>query len=173
MIIHPKLSSSLDYLYPIHEDTLHAWRNSPEVFKWCRQNDLITTEGHAKWFKNHQTDPKVKMYLIRAKKQDPAGVCGFTDIDLINQRAEFSLYIAPEKQKQGIGKDALKLLIWHGFNAYPFETIWGESFSGNPAIEMFKSIGFKQEGIRRGFYFRDGVYVDAHLFSIKREELVI
>lgn len=159
---------------------LFTWRNDESIFKWCRQVDLLTEIGHEKWMQSHQLDKTIKMYSIidtnYAGKKDNwnttglVGVCGLTDIDLINQRAEFSLYIGPEFQKKGYAKAALKLLLEIGFSRYPLKTIWGETFEKNPAYNMFLTIGFKPDGTRRSFYFKDGHHIDAHLVSITREE---
>ena len=35
---------------------------------------------------------------------------------------------------------------------------------------LFKDVGFKEEGKRRDFYFKDGEFIDAHIISIKRKE---
>lgn len=110
------------------------------------------------------------MYEILFFGQGPTGVCGLTSIDRVNQRAEFSLYIAPGDQGQGVGEKALKTLCKHGFNNLNLNSIWGESYVGNPAIHMFEKIGFKPEGKRRQHYFRDGKFIDAHIFSLLRSE---
>ena len=150
---------------------LFSWRNDENIFKWCRQVDLLTEVGHEKWMQSHQLDKSIKMYAILNERSDLIGVCGLTDIDLINQRAEFSLYIGPEFQKKGYAKEALELLIETGFSRYPLKTIWGETFDKNPACNMFLSMGFTYEGLRRNFYFKNGKHIDAHLVSITREEL--
>lgn len=148
-----------------------AWRNDPRVFKWCRQNDLINEVAHLKWFEQSSLDPTIKMYAIRTSAFKIVGVCGFTSIDHINKRAEFSLYIGPEHWNNGLGRKSLYSLCEHGFYAYGFNIIWGESYDKNPAIKMFESLGFKHEGTRREFYFRNGQFIDAHLYSIKKDEL--
>lgn len=169
MILHKKFKGlSLDTIDEVKNQIRH-WRNAPEVFTWCRQNDLITETKHKAWLENHEKDPTIKMYLVR-DGSTPIGVCGLTSIDLVNQRAEFSLYIAPEYQGQGYGGKALKLLLWHGFNAYPFNVIWGEVFDSNHALKLFEKVGFKKEGVRRDFYYRNGKFIDAHLISMKRSE---
>jgi RimJ/RimL family protein N-acetyltransferase len=104
------------------------------------------------------------------RQGDLVGVCGLTSIDLINQRAEFSLYIGPEYQGLGYGKAALLTLITHGFRVLNLNCIWGETFNKNPAAEMFEELGFKKEGTRRDFYFRDGRFINAHLYSLLRSE---
>jgi len=160
----------LDTIEAIDLPILRQWRNDPEIYKWCRQNDLINESQQDLWFHNQSMDPKIRMYLIKTILDTPVGVCGLTDIDLINQRAEFSLYIGKEHQRKGYAKEALKALLAKGFSSMPLNLIWGETFDGNPAARLFEEIGFKKEGIRRDFYFKDGKYIDAILYSIKRGE---
>jgi hypothetical protein len=83
------------------------------------------------------------------------------------------LYIGPEHQGQGLGEAALQALCDHGFNVLNLNSIWGEAFDGNPAIKMFERVGFKPEGRRRQFYFREGRYIDAILFSLLRDEYAL
>lgn len=171
MVTLQNLRVSFTTLDVSHLNIIRGWRNNPSVMAWTRQNDLINQLSHERWYKRQSFDPTCKMYLLVDDKQSPIGVCGLTSIDLINRRAEFSLYIEPGSQNLGYGKEALYLLCYHGFCSYPLHIIWGESFAGNPAINIFRKLGFKDEGVRRDFYFRNGKFVDANLFSIKRSEL--
>lgn len=162
-------------LGPLIYDNLElyrSWRNDYEIWKWCRQNDYINEQAHQKWFDRSCESKSIKMYEILCDKKEPkcVGVCGLTDIDMLNRRAEFSLYINPKYQSLGYGKNALKALLKHGFLHYGFQTIWGETFDGNPASSSFEKIGMKKDGTRRNFYFREGRFIDCHLYSITREE---
>jgi RimJ/RimL family protein N-acetyltransferase len=149
-------------------ECMRLWRNEPEIYKWCRQYEPISFESHRGWIESLPKRSDVKMYGIY--DSDWLGVCGLTSVDLINRKAEFSLYIGPEHQGKGYGKAALKTLCAHGFKAIGLNHIFGESFDGNPAIKMFEDVGFKKEGTRRSFYFRDGKFVDAHLYSLLADE---
>ncbi len=149
---------------------LRKWRNHPDVMSWCRQRDMLEMQTHADWLATQAADPSVQMYCVNAPKNGTVGVCGLTDLDPWNRRAEFSLYIGPEFQKNGYGRMALKSLLQHGFNTYGLNVIWGESFDGNPAIKMFEELGMIREGTRRQFYFKNGKWLDAHLYSITAEE---
>ncbi len=120
-------------------------------------------------------DKTVKMYtlVLSSSKDDKArivGVCGFTSIDYVNSRAEFSLYVSPEAQRNQIGTKGLRVLLEHGFKNHGFNVIYGEVFKGNPALGMFLTMGFVDEGTRREFYFRDGQFIDAIMISMKRSE---
>lgn len=157
-------------------DKLLEWRNNQKIFSWCRQNDLLTKDAHSEWLRSLMDRKDVRMYSILKRQANAenvwilVGVCGFTSIDLINRRAEFSLYIGPEHQGQGAAKAALKTLISHGFDNFGLNIVWGESFDGNPAAQLFEKVGFVKEGTRRDFYFRNGKFLDAHLYSIKADE---
>lgn len=165
----------IDYGYGVRLDTINdydlnemrAWRNDKRIWKWCRQPDLIPWRDHKAWFDGNTE----KMYAIRlCRATEIIGICGLTSIDTIARRAEFSLYIGPEHWRKGYARKALKTLFRHGFDNLNLNLIWGETFDGNPAYDLFISLGMKPEGLRREFYFKDGKYIDAHLLSIKRDE---
>ena len=150
-------------------ETIRVWRNNFDIWKWCRQNDLISDTSQKRWFERQDNDSTIHMYMVTAPV-GKVGVCGLTSHDRGNRIAEFSLYIAPEEQKQGFGEMALKTLVTHGFKNLNLHCVWGESFQGNPAIKMFKEVGFKSDGRRRDVYFKDGKYVDAEMFSLLEHE---
>lgn len=156
--------------------TMFRWRNSRQIWQWCRQNDILSWHEHEAWFEKQKTDSTLKMYTIYDNcdqdeaEQKMVGVCGLTSIDQLNRRAEFSLYIGPGLQEMGFGKKALWTLCQHGFKNLGLNCIWGETFNGNPAARMFEGLGFKHEGTRREFYFRDGEFIDAHIFSVLASE---
>ena len=130
------------------------------------------------WFEKQNSDPSIRMYAIGVKtttkageeNTKPVGVCGLTDIDLVNRRAEFSLYIAPHMHKQGLAPIALRLLFGRGFEDLGLNVIWGETFAGNHALKVFERLGMKIEGLRRQFYYKEGTFIDATLVSMTREE---
>jgi RimJ/RimL family protein N-acetyltransferase len=146
------------------------WRNDYSIWKWCRQNDLLSYRSHSNWYEKLVVDPTIKMYSIICYTDNCVGVCGLTDIDRLNQRAEFSLYIGPDYQHKGYAKAALKTLLSHGFMNQNMNVIWGETFEGNHAYDLFLKLGMKHEGTRRQFYFKEGKHIDAHLVSMTRQE---
>jgi RimJ/RimL family protein N-acetyltransferase len=167
------LDLSLAAISRVDLPKLLEWRNDYRIWQWCRQNDLINELSHEAWFEWQAKDPATRMYKLLLKTSGAAnviGVCGLTSIDWQNRRAEFSLYIGPQFQRLGAGKMGLSLLLCHGFDNLGLNLIYGETFDGNPAAKMFEKLGFAKEGTRRNFYWRDGKYVDAHLYSLTREE---
>jgi RimJ/RimL family protein N-acetyltransferase len=150
-------------------EQIRAWRNDPRIWAWCRQMKPVSDLDQEAWFERQSKDSSVQMYSILAEDK-LVGVCGFTSIDLINRRAEFSLYIDPKLAGSGLGTAALKTLFDHGFKQWGFNSIWGETFDDNPAHRIFERVGMIKEGTRRDFYFRNGKFIDAHLYSVKASE---
>jgi RimJ/RimL family protein N-acetyltransferase len=156
--------------YPIIP-MIREWRNNYDIWKWCRQNDLISQDSHGQWVMDLKDRKDVAMYAIRSADL-VVGICGLTDIDRLNQRAEFSLYIEPDQQRKGYATAGLRTLFSHGFLNHNLNVIWGETFFHNPAYELFLSLGMKHEGTRRQFYFKRGLFIDAHLVSMTRAEFM-
>jgi RimJ/RimL family protein N-acetyltransferase len=154
----------------IPQDAL-KWRNDPRVYRWCRQHSPISEAHHTAWLKRIEDDPTLEMFGVHVAMKGPVGVCGLTSIDRVNQKAEFSLYIASDHQGKGYGEKALYTLTRHGHEAFNIVRIWGESFDGNPAIRMFERLGYKYEGALRKAYFREGRFIDSHIYSCLRGEL--
>jgi RimJ/RimL family protein N-acetyltransferase len=163
------------------------WRNDERIYRWCRQSTVLSQEAHRKWRERIENDPSIKMFGIETtvnksrmseiteiewteKTTYQIGVCGFTSIDRQNQSAEFSLYIAPLYQGQGHGKKALEELIRIGFKQMNLNRIWGETFDGNHALNMFFTVGMKSEGVHREAYYKNGKFINAHVVSILRSE---
>ena len=152
-------------------ELLRTWRNSYNIRRFCRQVGLISKLDQDTWFKRQNDDPKIQMFVM--DDNGPLGVCGLTDIDLINKRAEFSLYIGPEHQKKGYGRKALEQLFRFGFYELNLQLIWGETFDNNTAYKLFEKIGMTKEGTRRNFYYKEGMFLGAHLNSITKGEWVL
>ena len=179
MISFPKHNKhiSLVPLDPDHSEEYREARNDYATWRWCRQDEPISELQQDAWMKRQDADPTVKMYEINHMEERcdhdgsplPVGVCGFTDIDYKNQRAEFSLYIMPEFRRKGYAGKSLKVLFRHGFQNLNFNMIWGETMDGNPAATIFEKIGMKNTGYRPDFYFKEGKYWNASFWCMKRE----
>lgn len=159
---------SLDTIEYDDLETMRLVRNDRSVNEWCRQNGLICRQSQGLWWEKLTTDCHKKMYCIRDGKGIHVGVCGLTDIDHFNQRAEFSLLINPDHQRRGLARAALKTLLRHGFLDLNFVVIWGETFDKNPALKLFTSIGMTIDGMRPSHYFKNGKHINAHLVSMTR-----
>lgn len=167
---------SLGTLDGAHKEKIRGWRNDPLVSRYNRQIGLISEAHHSSWFDNLENNKCVLMYGVFAHSPEAGvpnelvGVCGLTGINYIHQRAEFSLYICPKRQRHGLGKPALETLLDHGFQDLNLHKIEGECLRPNHAMKMFLKMGFHHEGTKRGHYYKAGKFWDADIFSILRSE---
>ncbi len=153
---------------------IRSWRNDHRIWRWTRQNDLISDAEQVRWFNRQSDDPTIKMYKIVAEnernKKAPVGVCGLTSINPVNRSAEISLYIAPEAQGRGIAPHAFRCIVLHGFLNLGLNSIYADVFAGNPVTKVLDKVGFRHEGTRRQAYWKDGQFTDAHFYSILAED---
>lgn len=161
----------------VDKERAFQWRNNPAIYKWCRQFEPLQYANHERWFDSLPERTDVRMYTILKEINteyshtlEAVGVCGLTSIDHINRHAEFSLYIDPARHGKGYGERALRTLCAHGFLALGLNHIFGETFDGNPAAHLFEKVGFRKEGTRHQFYFREGKFIDAHLYAVTADE---
>lgn len=169
-------SSHLIGLFPPStedKNLFYEWRNYKSIYKWCRQNDMISRSHHERyWYLVDSAQDKKFWSIVDLRQEKTIGCAGLTDIDYINRRAEFSLYIGKEYQGQGFAKPSLISLFDRGFDTLNLNLIWGECFDGNHAMKIFEDIGMTKEGRRRDFYFKEGRYIGATLYSVTREEWI-
>jgi RimJ/RimL family protein N-acetyltransferase len=155
------------------------WRNHPAINAFTRQNGILSATQMMKWREKIEYDPTIEMFGIEAEISHNIdtvldiiniGTCGLTSISQTHGTAEFSLLINPQYHRQGYGRAALIELLKYGFKNLRLNTIFGETFCGNPALKMFKELGMVEEGTARERYFKNGKYTDSHFVSILARE---
>lgn len=88
-----------------------------------------------------------------------------------NRKAEISILIRKDMRRSGLARQALQLAMDYAFNTLNLHRLEAEVFSYNgPALALFKSLGFVQEGILREARFMDGGYHDIIRFGLLRRE---
>ena len=163
----------LSQVEEFHLSLLLNWRNNPDFRKYYREYRLLTMTHQKRWWRNKiLNDDSWQYFVIKPIDKDKViGVTGLTYIHPIYRSAEFAITIGDLSYSgQGYGSDALRTLIKYGFNEINLNRIWCEVFSNNAALEIYKHIGFKAEGIMRETYFYDGKYWDSHILSMLRSE---
>lgn len=163
------------YLSSVSKDSIEAfrlWRNDPNLRKYFREYREISDLMQEKWYKRiNETDKQVD-FEIRTQNSDKLiGHCGLYYISWTNRVAEFGIYIGDHGYRSGgFGSDALRTLIEYGFNQLNLNRIWCEVYSNNNALDIYKHIGFVEEGLLRQSYYDDGVYWDSHILGLLKED---
>lgn len=88
-------------------------------------------------------------YLFLDNEQNKIGyACYLSVLDEIHL---LNIAVHPNFQKQGVAKQALIKMQNH-FKELSFNCILLEVRESNPAINLYKKLGFQQDGIRKNYY---------------------
>ena len=158
---------------PDSNETLRSWRNNPEIRQYFREHREITRSMQKDWYEkrvhNNPNQYDFEIHDIETKKL--IGHCGLYYVNWIARMAEFSIYVGDmDYRGKGIGSDALRTLIKYGFSQLNLNKIWCEVYSNNSALEIYRKVGFVDEGVLRQNHFKDGAYVDSYVLSMLRSE---
>ena len=179
-------------------EQLRLWRNEEWLRKYFREYREITESMQKAWYENNvaQNDKFVNFEIwakrtaadqIRIIKEFGApaqpirvtdnsrdsliGMCGLYYINFVNRTSEFAIYIGDVRfSRMGYGSDALRTLLKYGFEEMNLHRIWCEVYDGNGAIELYKKLGFVQEGTLRQHTYSGGKYMDSHILGLLKED---
>ena len=92
------------------------------------------------------------------------GSISLWNISWLHQRAEVGIWILPEYWNQGFGKRSLELIKIIAFNHLFLNRLESHvAIQNNRSIKMFKSSGFKEEGVLKEYLNLKGRFQDAML----------
>lgn len=98
---------------------------------------------------------------------------GLVDIQWTNGHGEISLIANPERTRQGVGREAVRLVLEEAFERMALRTVWGECYHSNPSlpfwelmVEVFR--GTSTTWPRRKFW--NGKLWDSLLFTFTAEQ---
>lgn len=153
-----------------------AWLNDPEVISGINLWAPLSLPQEEKWFA-HLLERPVEEHplVIEVQTSDgwtPIGNIALNSIDLKIRSAEAGILIGEKSfWNQGYGREAMQLILHHGFNNLNLNRIFlhvNETNSG--AVKAYENAGFVHEGRMRQAQFQNGQYIDVLLMSVLRSE---
>mgnify|MGYP002621277970 FL=1 len=153
-------------------EQMREWRNDPELRQYFREYREISDFMQNSWYERVSKDQNQVNFEIRDPAKDVLiGHCGLYYIDWRSRHAEFGIYVGHNSYRSsGYGSDALRTLIRYGFNDLNLNKIWCEVYSNNKALDIYRHVGFKDEGILRDKYFNNGRYWDSYMLSMLKKD---
>ncbi|MDQ1088742.1 GNAT family N-acetyltransferase [Siphonobacter sp. SORGH_AS_1065] len=155
---------------------INQWRNDPEVMQYLtNQFRYIGLEADRNWFAYYQQHRNEAVRLAILDEGTLVGTVQLTQIDRMNQQAEYSIMIGEKNhQSKGLGRQATQAILKHGFLDLNLHRIYLTVLPDNErAIRLYESIGFQREGIYRKSLFKNGHFVDVMGMSLLRDEYQI
>jgi len=166
-------------LTPIKREYIESflrWFNDPEITQYLVMYRPLTQMEEEDWFENLKNWQDTIFFSIVVSEEDSSekliGNCGIHNINWKNRVGEVGIAIG-EKQyhNKGFGTEAMELLLEYGFNTVNLNRIELFVYDYNTrAINMYKKLGYTEEGRKRQFIWNKGKYHDAIMMGMLAEE---
>jgi RimJ/RimL family protein N-acetyltransferase len=83
----------------------------------------------------------------------------------------YGIAVLPQHQRKGYASEAIRLVLRYYFGERRYQKCTVEVFSFNePSQRLHEALGFTLEGRLRRMIYTNGVFYDALLYGITREE---
>jgi len=166
------------YLRPITmEDTdlIVNWRNAERVRRNFIYQAPFTREGHENWMRTKVAAGEVVQFIICEKETDrPVGSVYFRDIDPVNKKAEYGIFIGEaDSAGKGIGSETARLAVAYARDVLRLHKLMLRVFADNiGAVKSYQNAGFTEEACLKDEFLQNGQYRDLLLMAVIFEENV-
>lgn len=150
----------------------YQWEQLPEVHQFFSISERQTPLDVETAFRAGEADEGTVQYtILRRSDGRPIGRVVLADRILGWKVEIFRIYLGELDQRgRGYGRQAMQAVLRHCFEDWAMERVYLDHYTGNPASQLYLSLGFQYEGILRKNCRKDGVLHDVHLMSMLREE---
>ena len=151
---------------PFLRDTV----NDPAVRRYLGSRGPYNLAQEEAFFENVVSEDD-DLNLLVCADGDPAGTIGLHPLNPVDGSSEIGILLAEEYWGQGLGTAASRLVTDHAFRERAHHRVTARVIEGNAASRaLWESLGFRHEATMREAAFRDGAYVDIHLYAVLKRE---
>lgn len=152
-------------------ENLVKWRNNTEVTNSLGgTNFFVSSIREKEWIKHSATHDRndIRLAICLIENSKHIGNINLTTINWINRSAEFSIMIGDRQEwGKGFGKEATFLMLNYAFFELNLNRVYlTVKMDNTRAINLYKKLGFQQEGILRESLYKNGKYNDMIIMSI-------
>ena len=152
----------------------YAWLNDPVVTRYQNKGIFPNTREKQKIYFHSMIDSKndVIFAIVEKKRGKHIGSVGLHGIDWVHRSCDLGIVIGEKKYwGKGYGKLAWNMIAYYGLKILNLHRIRATVFEGNTAsFRSARASGFKNEGVMRDFFFKNGKYHSALSMSILNNE---
>ena len=151
-----------------------AWMNDPRVFSSMNFLPPISLEGTEQWYERISSSNSRFDVTFVDNDNNILAFGGLTNIDYTRgiRKAEFYVFVDPNRQKQGIGSLSTALLCKYAFDILQLHKVYLYTNDTNiGAQHTYEKVGFKLEGRHREEKLRDQKYEDRLYYGLLSSEL--
>ena len=173
LILKAHTQNNLDWLNATFNDPLEDYYNGDTPPRE-RPETLSETQKILDLILNRPTDSDIIDYAIHLKDRDELiGYGMIAHIDRYNLRCDLGISLGWNKANWGKGyaSETLQAILSYCFRDLKLNRTGAEIYEFNiPSIRLFERNGFRLEGTRRQYIYKDGAFKDELLYSLHRED---
>jgi RimJ/RimL family protein N-acetyltransferase len=118
-----------------------------------------------------ERDDRLDLAVVERATGSVVGEVVLNEWDAGNESCGFRIGLVPGAHGRGLGTEAARLIVGHGFEQLGLHRISLEVYAFNPrARRVYEKVGFVSEGVLRDALLWDGERVDAVVMSILAPE---
>lgn len=168
-------------LRSIEEEDLKFLRdihNDPEIEKFTGGWSFpLSIRDQKLWFEKFSKNNSTIRLIIEEKcSHEPIGMTGLWNINWKDRNAHAGIMLVNNKKyrRKGYGTDSVMSLMRYAFEELNLKRLDGDIIEYNkPNLGLYlKKCGWKKEGIRRQYIFKNNMYFDNILVGILKEEYI-
>ncbi|MFC9702395.1 GNAT family N-acetyltransferase [Streptomyces sp. NPDC056943] len=171
----PTLPGDLVVLRPVTEDDVPALLplyEDAEVMRLTGCHTHFEEPALRKWYASRGAqDDRLDLAVVERATGRVVGEAVLNEWDEENESCSFRIVFVPDAVGRGLGTEATRLIVGHGFEALGLHRISLEVYAFNPrARRAYEKAGFTAEGVLRGALLWEGERVDATVMSVLAPE---
>ncbi|WP_336322562.1 GNAT family protein [Streptomyces lavendofoliae] len=117
---------------------------------------------------------RLDLALVDRASGEMVGELVLNEWDEHNRSCNFRTLIGPRGRDRGLGTEAIRLLLAHGFEGLGLNRISLSVYAFNPrAIRVYEKVGFVREGVEREVLLHEGRWIDALTMSVLAREWAV
>ncbi len=166
------------YLRPVERDDLcgsyREWINDPEVVNFLATGAYPQTDDELiRYYEANINSRSQVIFAIVEKDSDThIGNARIYGIDWLNRKAHRGIMIGEKScWSKGYGREVINLLSVYAFETLNLRKLSSTTVGKNAGIiKVNESCGYRQEGVLREEFYRDGKYYDVVYWGFLRSE---
>lgn len=172
----PVLTGDRTVLRPFTETDAAVMREiieDPEVVRFTGESDgEFTLERLRSWYGSRSEQPdRLDLAVTDRATGELVGEVVLYEWDANARSCTFRTLIGPRGRGRGLGTEATRLIVGHGFEQLGLHRVQLEAYGHNHrALRVYEKVGFVVEGVRREADLRDGQWVDWVMMAVLAHE---
>lgn len=145
--------------------------NEDEVLQNLFDPHHVSEEEQKEWFKKISLSRTNYRYTVRRDDGDFVGVFRLDSVDYVHSSAHIGLDICRKWRGKGLAKEIYAYFLNYAFCTLGMNRLSIVALSSNVrGINLYKKLGFSEEGCEREAIFRHGRFEDRIYFGLLRRE---